>query len=64
MSDPHPTICPRKGILDIAAYKAGDAHAAGSNKITKLSANENPYGPSPKAIEAYRAAGENLAQYP
>ena len=64
MSEPHPTIRPRKGILDIAAYKAGDAHTDGSNKVTKLSANENPYGPSPKALDAYRGAAESLAQYP
>lgn len=64
MSEPHPTIRPRKGILDISAYKAGEGHVEGTNNITKLSANENPYGPSPRAIQAYQAAAARLAIYP
>ena len=30
----------------------------------KLSSNETPFGPSPKAVEAYKAAANNLALYP
>ncbi len=30
----------------------------------KLSANESPLGPSPKAVEAYLAAADSLAIYP
>ncbi|MEO0621125.1 MAG: histidinol-phosphate transaminase [Pseudomonadota bacterium] len=60
----HPTIRPRPGILDISPYVGGEAHAAGANRTIKLSSNENPLGPSPKAIEAYRAAAEDLALYP
>ncbi len=64
MSEPHPTIRPRKGVLDIAAYVPGESKAEGSNRVTKLSANENPHGPSKRALEAYHAAAETLALYP
>ncbi|MBV9457102.1 MAG: histidinol-phosphate transaminase, partial [Bradyrhizobium sp.] len=33
-------------------------------KVFKLSANETPFGPSPKAKEAYKRAIENLEDYP
>ncbi len=66
MTTRHPTIRPLPGILDIDPYVAGEGSLAGtsSNKITKLSSNENPYGPSPKAVDAYRAAAETLSVYP
>lgn len=35
------------------------------SKLVKLNTNENPYGPSPKALEAMRAElGDNLRLYP
>lgn len=56
---------PRPGVMDIAAYVPGKSHApAGVAKVHKLSSNENPLGPSPKAIEAAKAAAEKLALYP
>ncbi|WP_337269301.1 histidinol-phosphate transaminase [Oryzifoliimicrobium ureilyticus] len=55
---------PRPGILDIAAYVPGKEHAPGVAKVYKLSSNETPLGPSPKAIEAFRAAAEQLERYP
>ena len=55
---------PRGGILDINAYVPGRSEAPGAAKVFKLSANETPLGPSPKAIEAYRAAAASLAEYP
>ncbi|MEM8787834.1 MAG: histidinol-phosphate transaminase [Pseudomonadota bacterium] len=55
---------PQPGILSIAPYKAGEGQAQGANAVTKLSANENPFGPSPDAIAAVRAAAEHLAIYP
>lgn len=55
---------PRAGILDIAAYVPGKEHAAGVAKVYKLSSNETPLGPSPKAIEAFRHAAERLELYP
>jgi histidinol-phosphate aminotransferase len=54
---------PRPGILDIAPYVPGKSGKAGG-KVFKLSSNESPLGPSPKAIAAYRAAAESLALYP
>lgn len=58
------TLTPQPGILDISPYTAGEAHVAGSNKVTKLSANENPLGPSPKAIAAAKRVAEEMALYP
>ena len=50
---------PRPGVMDIAAYVPGKDHVEGVAKVYKLSSNETPLGPSPKAIEAMRNAGEN-----
>jgi histidinol-phosphate aminotransferase len=55
---------PRPGVLDIEAYVPGKSSAPGVAKIFKLSSNETPLGPSPKAIAAYKAAGERLEEYP
>ncbi|MGD1923329.1 MAG: histidinol-phosphate transaminase [Paracoccaceae bacterium] len=60
----HPTIQPRPGILDIAPYVGGASTIEGANRSIKLSANENPHGPSEKAIEAYRAMSGELGLYP
>ncbi|TIY03477.1 MAG: aminotransferase class I/II-fold pyridoxal phosphate-dependent enzyme, partial [Mesorhizobium sp.] len=56
---------PRAGIMDIEAYVPGKSTApAGVAKIHKLSSNENPLGPSPKAIEAARDVAAKLDIYP
>ena len=55
---------PRSGVLDIAPYIPGKSTAPGVAKVFKLSSNESPLGPSPKAIAAYRAVGEHLEDYP
>ncbi len=56
---------PRAGIGGIAPYQPGDSALAGEGRVIKLSSNESPLGPSPKAVEAVRAiAGEGLARYP
>lgn len=55
---------PRPGVLQIEAYVPGKSHAPGAEKVFKLSSNETPLGPSPKAIAAFSAAGENLQDYP
>jgi histidinol-phosphate aminotransferase len=60
----HPTIQPRPGVLDISPYVGGASSAPGANRVIKLSSNENPLGPSPKAREAYLAAAEAMALYP
>jgi len=60
----HETITPQPGILNIAPYVAGKSHAAGGNRVTKLSSNENPLGPSPLARAAYIEAAGSLETYP
>ncbi|MBO4226491.1 histidinol-phosphate transaminase [Bradyrhizobium neotropicale] len=56
---------PNPGILDIAPYTPGKSPVAEpGRKVFKLSANETPFGPSPKAIEAYKHAAEHLEDYP
>ena len=55
---------PRPSILEISAYVPGRSHAPGAAKVHKLSSNETPLGPSEKAIEAFRAVGATLEQYP
>ena len=56
---------PNPGILDIAPYTPGKSPVPEpGRKVFKLSANETPFGPSPKAIAAYRDAAEHLEDYP
>lgn len=55
---------PRPGILDIEAYVPGLSSVPGGMKPIKLSSNETPLGPSPKAIEAFRAEATHLERYP
>lgn len=55
---------PRQGLLNIAAYVPGDSAVQGVEKTIKLSSNETPLGPSPKAVEAYHAQAGTLARYP
>jgi histidinol-phosphate aminotransferase len=59
----HARPLPKPGILDIAPYVPGKAGAKGQ-KVHKLSANENPLGASPAAIEAYRNSANVLEFYP
>ena len=55
---------PRPGILDIAPYVPGTSALPGAAKVVKLSSNETPLGPSPKAVEAYLAQTPHLSRYP
>jgi histidinol-phosphate aminotransferase len=55
---------PRANVMAIDAYVPGKSAAPGVAKIFKLSSNETPLGPSPKAIEAFRANASQLALYP
>jgi histidinol-phosphate aminotransferase len=55
---------PRPGVLDIAPYVPGKSSAPGVDRFHKLSSNESPLGPSPKAIAAYKAAAARLEDYP
>ncbi len=54
----------RPGILDIAAYVPGESKVPGGLTPAKLSSNETPLGPSPAAIEAFKAAAGELERYP
>jgi histidinol-phosphate aminotransferase len=55
---------PRPGVLDIEPYVPGKSGAPGVAKVFKLSSNETPLGPSPRAVAAYRAVGAHLEDYP
>src|SRR5690606_35796711 len=55
---------PRPGVLDIAPYVPGKSKGTGGRRTFNLSSHETPLGPSPKAVAAYRAAGEHLQLYP
>jgi histidinol-phosphate aminotransferase len=55
---------PRQGILDISPYVPGKSTVAGGGPVIKLSSNETPFGPSPRAIEAYLKEAQTLSRYP
>jgi histidinol-phosphate aminotransferase len=55
---------PKPGILDIAPYVPGKSGAGLHGRIFKLSANEAALGPSPKAVEAFKAGAARLEDYP
>lgn len=57
-------IRPQPGILEIALYQGGGASIAGQETPLKLSSNENPFGPSPKAVDAVGAAAAAMHKYP
>lgn len=54
----------RPGILKIAPYKQGVSEVDGIDNPIKLSSNESPLGPSPRAIAAYEKAAAELFRYP
>ncbi len=58
------TFEPRPGLLGIESYQAGESGLSGRDAVLKLSSNENPYGPSQKAVDAYRASASTLGRYP
>ena len=57
-------IRPQPGILDIALYRGGESSIPGLREAVKLSSNENPHGPSDRAMEAFRRAAHSLHRYP
>jgi histidinol-phosphate aminotransferase len=54
---------PKPWIVDIRAYVPGLARGSDGRELVKLSANENPLGTSPAALEARAAAG-GASRYP
>lgn len=61
---PPASPAPRAGILDIEVYVPGESRVAGGRAPIKLSSNETPLGPSPKAVAAFREAALRLERYP
>ena len=57
------TLVPKPGILDIAPYVGGRSTVPGAARVFKLSSNESPFGPSPKAVAAFEAARGQLGLY-
>jgi histidinol-phosphate aminotransferase len=57
------TIAPKPGVMDISVYVPGRSES-GAARTFKLSSNESPFGPSPKAIGAYESAEPALGVYP
>ncbi|MCB1313384.1 MAG: histidinol-phosphate transaminase [Sedimentitalea sp.] len=55
---------PQPGIMEIALYEGGAAHVAGISNAIKLSSNENPLGPSPKALQAVLDGTGQVHRYP
>lgn len=60
---------PKPSVQAIAPYVGGKSALAGRAEVLKLSSNENPLGPGPAAIAAFRAlvggnAGAGLHRYP
>lgn len=59
-----PSPRPRPGIFEISPYVGGKAEVEGGQIAVKLSANESAVGPSPRAVEAYRAIAGEMHRYP
>lgn len=55
---------PRSGVLLTSAYVPGARAIEGSVQVVKLSSNESPLGPSPRALTAYHAVAPTLFRYP
>ncbi len=56
-------------IESLIPYKPGKPieetkRELGLSEVIKLASNENPLGPSQKAIEAIKEHAENLSRYP
>jgi histidinol-phosphate aminotransferase len=64
MNDEFQRPTPRARVMDIEAYVPGKSAASGGGKVFKLSSNETPLGPSPKAVAAFRSAESSLSFYP
>ncbi len=54
----------RSGLLAIAPYVGGEAHASGVERLIRLASNEGAFGPSPRAVAAYHAAAGQIHRYP
>ena len=57
-------IKPNFGIFNTPTYIGGEQFEKNGQDIVKLNANENPFGPSPRAIEAIQKCLADLSVYP
>lgn len=62
-------VAPRKNIIDIKPYVAGKPidetkRQLGLREVIKLASNENPIGPSPKAVSAIKKIAGDINRYP
>ncbi|NQV21001.1 MAG: histidinol-phosphate transaminase, partial [Rhodospirillales bacterium] len=57
-------LTPRPGVLDIAPYVGGRSNADGGTTVIKLSSNETPLGPSPRAVAALEQIANQVHRYP
>jgi histidinol-phosphate aminotransferase len=62
-------MLPRKSILNVKAYQPGKPidevkRELGLKDVIKMASNENPLGPSPKAVSAIKKALSNINRYP
>ncbi|MFI5347978.1 MAG: histidinol-phosphate transaminase [Elusimicrobiota bacterium] len=63
------SIPPRRALRDVFPYQPGKSVASvqrelGLKHVVKLASNENPLGPAPRAMAAYRKAEKSCALYP
>jgi len=63
------SISPRRALRDVFPYQPGKSIASvqrelGLKSVVKLASNENPLGPAPRALAAYRKAEKSNALYP
>ena len=61
---PMSKVKPLSYLAVIEPYLPGDFAVEGVEEIVKLSSNESPLGPSPKAIEALATLQPSLQTYP
>lgn len=54
----------REMIEEGAAYPLAESSEEEEREFIKLCSNENPYGPSPKAIRAVKQGAEDVKKYP
>ncbi len=62
-------MIPRKSILNIKPYKPGKPieevkREMGLKEVIKMASNENPLGPSPKAVDSIKKYLSNINRYP
>tara|TARA_X000001036_G_scaffold426449_1_gene453868 strand:- start:86 stop:1189 length:1104 start_codon:yes stop_codon:yes gene_type:complete len=57
-------VKPNFGIFNTLKYKGGEQIEKSVHNVSKLNSNENPFGPSPRAIDAIRKCLTDLSIYP